>query len=618
VKSANRSLTPAQIRTALTSTAIDIETAGTDRDTGVGIIMAFEAVQSLVSRPDANQSYIDFDSQVVTPTSGDADAFLEPGEGGTINVKLTNDGAATATNINSTLTTSTPNVLITQGTSAYPNMASLTSANNTTPFAFKILPGAPCFLNINFTLTVTDSGPNSPRVFNFSVPTGQPAGTNSTVSYTGPAVAIPDNDETGIAATVNVAGFSGALADLNFRFDGSACSTDPASTTVGLNHSFVGDLVITLTSPHGTTITLRNSDANAGRNFCQTTLDDSAATSIQAAPSTSEPFTGTFKPAQALSTFNGEDPNGNWTLRIADVGPADTGSLRAFSLVLTPFQCDFHLPPRVSDFTGDGQADFSIFRPSEGNWITLNADNSVTTRQWGTSTDKPVPGDYDADGKTDYAVYRPEEGNWYVIRSSNNTAFVQGWGTSTDMPVPADYDNDGKTDVAVFRPAEGNWYIVKSTGGVTVQGWGALGDLPVQGDYDGDRKADVAVYRPSEGNWYVLKSTGGATVQNWGTSTDKLVPGDYDGDGKNDLAVFRPAEGNWYILKSGGGTITKGWGDSTDVLVPADYDNDGKTDIAVWRPSEANWYVLKSTGGSFTQYFGGSGDKPIPSVYLPQ
>ena len=37
VKSANPSLTPAQLKTALTGTAIDIEGPGTDRDSGAGI-----------------------------------------------------------------------------------------------------------------------------------------------------------------------------------------------------------------------------------------------------------------------------------------------------------------------------------------------------------------------------------------------------------------------------------------------------------------------------------------------------------------------------------------------------------------------------------------------------
>jgi hypothetical protein len=48
VRSANPSLTPAQIRTALMSTALDIEAPGFDRDSGVGLLDAFAAVQSVL------------------------------------------------------------------------------------------------------------------------------------------------------------------------------------------------------------------------------------------------------------------------------------------------------------------------------------------------------------------------------------------------------------------------------------------------------------------------------------------------------------------------------------------------------------------------------------------
>jgi uncharacterized repeat protein (TIGR01451 family) len=45
----NNALTPAQIRTALTSTALDIEAAGVDRDSGAGIVMALQALGSVSS-----------------------------------------------------------------------------------------------------------------------------------------------------------------------------------------------------------------------------------------------------------------------------------------------------------------------------------------------------------------------------------------------------------------------------------------------------------------------------------------------------------------------------------------------------------------------------------------
>lgn len=48
IKSANPGLTAAQVRTTLLNSAIDIEAAGLDRDSGVGIVMADTAVQSVV------------------------------------------------------------------------------------------------------------------------------------------------------------------------------------------------------------------------------------------------------------------------------------------------------------------------------------------------------------------------------------------------------------------------------------------------------------------------------------------------------------------------------------------------------------------------------------------
>ncbi len=51
VKSANPALTPNQIRTALMSSALDIETPGFDRDSGAGVLNAFAAVQAVLPSP---------------------------------------------------------------------------------------------------------------------------------------------------------------------------------------------------------------------------------------------------------------------------------------------------------------------------------------------------------------------------------------------------------------------------------------------------------------------------------------------------------------------------------------------------------------------------------------
>ena len=187
-------------------------------------------------------------------------------------------------------------------------------------------------------------------------------------------------------------------------------------------------------------------------------------------------------------------------------------------------------------------------------------------------------GDFDGDGRTDFTVFRPSDGNWYIQESSSNytTWNILQWGTNGDVPVPGDYDGDGKTDIAVYRPSDGKWYVLKSSTNYTtwiVYLWGMSGDTPVRGDYDGDGKTDMAVYRPSNGTWYLLKSSTSYTTWTicpWGVSGDTPAPGDYDGDGKTDMAVYRPSNGTWYVLNSSTSYSTwliSQWGISGDLPV---------------------------------------------------
>lgn len=332
VMGSNPGITPAEVRTALTSTAIDIEAPGYDRDTGFGIVMANRVLQFTGATP---QPFAEAGQPVVTPTGGDHDAFLEPGESASVAIPVTNTGDAPAASTRVQLTTTTPGVTITPTVQNYGRIlvgATTTSA----PFTLTLAPtyeaGAPVDLHIK----VSFVGAYSPQTRDAQAQTGQPSNTVTDVAYAGAPVPIPDDSTVGASAAVSVSGV-GRLSRLSFSIDGTTCSTDVASTTVGLDHTFVGDLVGTLTSPSGAQVVLFANEGGSGNNFCQTVFIDSAGRSIEDALSSDAPFTGQWAPEEPLNSLLGSNANGTWTLHVEDTAAVDTGSIRAFSLHVSGF-----------------------------------------------------------------------------------------------------------------------------------------------------------------------------------------------------------------------------------------------------------------------------------------
>lgn len=160
---------------------------------------------------------------------------------------------------------------------------------------------------------------------------------STTIPYTGPSVPVPDNNAAGVNILLTVSGL-GAITDLDFALDAlSGCNATPGNANASVAHAFVGELVITLTSPAGTTAVLIDHRGGARSNFCTIWLNDEggypALSTISSDPTLYA--SGAFSPDSPLSAFDGEDPNGQWILNASDTTLGHFGSVKRFSLSLT-------------------------------------------------------------------------------------------------------------------------------------------------------------------------------------------------------------------------------------------------------------------------------------------
>jgi hypothetical protein len=217
VKSASPGMTAAQIRAALIASAIDIEAAGVDQDSGAGIVMADTALAN-VGVPTAAALVIDGLQAIDNP--GNANGAPEAGEGVKLTIPLANLGVNPATDISATLTTTTAGISITQPANrTYPNLAVLATATSASPYFFTVASDFPCPRFATFDLTLSYSGGPSPRVITFDVPIGPPP---YSISTTLDGVAPPASP--GVATATGTQNFR-----LNRDGVGSACGVQKAT-----------------------------------------------------------------------------------------------------------------------------------------------------------------------------------------------------------------------------------------------------------------------------------------------------------------------------------------------------------------------------------------------------
>jgi subtilisin-like proprotein convertase family protein len=331
VLSGNPGATYADLKEAFDATALDLAPAGVDTRTGHGLLRADTLLGYTGGTP---QPLVKPQAPDVTPLTGDGDPYVEPGETARLRLPVANVGDGTATGVSVTVSTGDPLATVTPRNQSYGDLyPGVTRAQD---FTLSLAPSYPLGKRVRLTVRVTFAGVLSPTAETFSLLTGQPASTPKTFSYSGPAVPIPDNSDVGASVTIPVSGV-GYASKLRFSIDGTACTTTAGAVTVGIDHTFVGDLTGTLRSPSGAEARLFQRSGGGGNNLCKVVFDDAAARAFSSVIASEAPFTGTWRPFEPLSGLLDASTDGNWTFRVTDSANADTGSIRAVTIELTGF-----------------------------------------------------------------------------------------------------------------------------------------------------------------------------------------------------------------------------------------------------------------------------------------
>jgi len=239
---------------------------------------------------------------------GNGNGGVDPGEqDAALSITLRNSGPGVANNPTGVASTTATGVILSNTNLVFPTLTTGQSGEATTPLLVSVDSDLPCGTIIPIHIEI-QAGTSS-----FDIDYDLVLG----VQVDGTIVDTPDNlplaipTNTTVTSTFVLAPGSGDVRDIDVR-------------NIAITHPATGDLVLSLTSPSNTTITLFNRHGGGGDNIIGLNFDDDAPITISGG---SAPFTNTFRPVQALSAFNGEPASGTWTLTIQDADANDSGTL---------------------------------------------------------------------------------------------------------------------------------------------------------------------------------------------------------------------------------------------------------------------------------------------------
>ena len=236
-----------------------------------------------------------------------------------------------------------------------------------------------------------------------------------------------------------IAGSTGTIADINI-------------VDLDLSHTYINDLLISISSPNGTSVTLVDQICGNQNNMF-IGFDDESPNNHNSIPC--PPLDGSsYQPDGNLSDFIGENGDGTWVLTVEDLANQDGGSLNAWSIDI----CYEQLVPLAATIQG---TDVDCFGESTGTaFVIPSGGTGAYTYQW-------------SNGDTGSATTNLSAGSYTCTISDGNSSITLSVqiGQPSNISVSATVDpvssgNDGAIDLSVnggTQPYSYSW----STGATT-------------------------------------------------------------------------------------------------------------------------------------------------------
>ena len=217
-----------------------------------------------------------------------------------------------------------------------------------------------------------------------------------------------------------------------------------------------------------TTVHLLNQGAVSGANLTRTVFSDAAATAIT---SGSAPYSGSFRPQEALSAFNGRPVSTSWTIEAGDAAGGSSGNWVEETLRVLADTCVdpdddavWSALDNCPDAANSGQANHDRFGdalgdacdPDDDNDGVADASDACPLGEF--DAGQPTPADTDGDGCNDANEDTDDDNDGLAdtadgcpLQAPAPGTDIDGDGCSADLD--SDDDGDGVADASDACPA---------------------------------------------------------------------------------------------------------------------------------------------------------------------